>query len=172
MLPPGRYRATSDELYARFVDGQGERRAELWRDWTSATHVLGRLVSVNAAWLHGAFISDAPAPELVQCIYWAEDVEVNSAGVNPPVAKALGVFAVPGKVREVLGVKVDTRLMHWHCQPDMRYRNEYYATYTKFRGEIDDRVQRVSTSMRGAEPVRDDALPRRGYVEVIIGDFL
>lgn len=171
MLPPGRYRATGDELHARFVAGRGERRAQLWRDWMSATKVLGRLVPVNAVWLHGSFVSDAPAPEWVQCVYWAEDVEVNSAGVKPPVAKALSAFAAPGKVHEALGVKVDTRLLHWHCQPDMRFRDEYYATYTMFRGEMDDQVQRVASGLRGSEPAREDAFPRCGYVEVIIRDF-
>lgn len=172
MLPPGRYRATSDEVYARFVAGRGEHRAQLWRDWESATNVLARQIPLNAVWLHGPFVSDAPAPEMVQCVYWAEDVEVNSAGANPRVKRVLSTFAMPGKVRQALGMKVDTRLLHWHCQPDMRYRDEYYATYTMFRGELDDRVQRVTTGMRGAEPVREDAFPRRGYVEVIIGDFL
>lgn len=41
-----------------------------------------------------------------------------------------------------------------------------------FRGEMDDQVQRVATGLRGSEPAREDAFPRRGYAEVIISDFI
>lgn len=171
MLPPGRYRSTKEELHARFVDGRGEYRAELWRDWESATNLLERQVPVNAVWLHGAFVSDAAAPESVQCVYWAEDIELNRARLDDPVAKMLGAFALPGKIRSLLGFRVDTRLLHWHCQPDMTYRDQYYADYARNRGEVDDHLQRVAAGSRGAESVREDALPRRGYAEVIINDF-
>ncbi|MGB8403845.1 MAG: hypothetical protein WCE30_07245 [Mycobacterium sp.] len=55
---------------------------------------------------------------------------------------------------------VDTGLAGWHCQADMRNRDEYFAQYALRRGEIDDLLQRSASGLRGAEPVRDDAVPR------------
>ncbi|MBU8822786.1 DUF6932 family protein [Mycolicibacterium goodii] len=171
MLPPGRYRVTQGEVQARFVDGRGQLRAELWRDWEVTTRMLGRRIPLNAAWLYGPFLSDADNPAVVQCVYWAEDYELGKARLDPAVAKLLRAFALPGEVRRAVGVKVDTALAAWHCQPDMRNRDEYFAQYTTRRGEVDDLLQRVASGPRGAAPVREDAVPRRGYVEVIIGGY-
>ncbi|KAA8939197.1 MAG: hypothetical protein F6Q13_19405, partial [Mycobacterium sp.] len=44
----------------------------MWRDWESATSLLGRHVHVNACWLYGRFLSEEPEPEVVSCVYWAE----------------------------------------------------------------------------------------------------
>lgn len=172
MLPPGRYRVTQNELHDRFVDGRGQQRAELWRDWEVATRLLGRCIPINAAWLYGAFLSDADDPTTVQCVYWAEDVELGKARLDPSTSKVLRAFAAPGEVNRVVGVKVDTALAGWHCQPDLRHRDEYGIQYMTRRGEVDDLLQRVASGLRGAEPVRDDAAPRRGYVEVIIGGYI
>jgi hypothetical protein len=172
MLPPGRYRTTSDEIRARFVDGRGAQRAVLWRDWEAATGLLGRKVTLNAAWLHGPFLSDADEPPTVQCVYWAEDIELAQARFDPSAAKVLRAFALPGEVRRVVGMKVDTGLAGWHCRPDMRDRDERFAQYARRRGEIDDLLQRSAAGLRGAELVREDAVPRRGYVEVILGGYI
>ncbi|MGV9798331.1 DUF6932 family protein [Mycobacterium sp. NPDC003449] len=171
VLPPGRYQVTRDEIHTRFVDGRGDRRAALWRDWEVTTRMLGRHVPLNAAWLHGPFVSDFDDPASVQCVYWAEDHELGKARLDPVVAKVLRAFALPGEVRRVVGVKVDTALVAWHCQPDIRNRDEYFAQYTARRGEVDDLLQRVPSGPRGAAPVREDAVPRRGYVEVLIDGY-
>lgn len=107
----------------------------------------------------------------MQCVYWAEDHELGKARLDPVVAKVLRAFALPGEVRRGVGVKVDTALVAWHCQPDMRNRDEYFAQYTSRRGEVDDLLQRVPTGPRGAALGREDAVPRRGYVEVLIDGY-
>lgn len=172
MLPPGRYRMSRDEVHARFVDGQGSQRAELWRDWEAATQLLGRKVALNAAWLYGSFVSDLDDPATLQCVYWAEDYELGKARLDPVAAKLLRAFAKPGEVRRVVGMKVDTRLGWWRCQPDMRFDDPYYALYAKRRGELDDELQRLASGPRGAEPAREDAFPVLGYVEVVIGGYV
>lgn len=107
-LPPGRYRATKDQVRARFVDGRGPRRARLWRDWQSVTNLLARHVRVNAAWLYGPFLSEAADPAVVHCVYWAEDLELGKAELDPTVKSLLRAFALPGQVRRLVGVQVDT----------------------------------------------------------------
>ena len=167
-LPPGRYRATRDELHTRFVDGHDPMRALLWRDWTSATNLLGRYVHLNAAWLYGPFLSTAAQPRTVNCLYWAEDVELDKAFLDATAARFLRVFAVPGHIRRLTGLKVDTHVAAWHCQPDLKARDDRYDRYTQHRGTMDDLLQRAVTA---GVATRADAWPQRGYVEVIIDDY-
>lgn len=171
LLPPGQYRANRVEVYERFVQGRGAHRRRLWADWESATSLLRRNVHVNAAWLHGAFLSHEPEPEVVSCVYWAEDVELGQARLNPTSATVLLAFAQRGKVRRTVGAQVDTLLMAWHCQPDPAIEDRYLAPYLQRRGVVDDHLQRNRCGPRGSQPVRDDALPRCGYVEVIVDDY-
>lgn len=171
-LPPGRYRATKDQVRARFVDGRGAQRVRLWRDWQSTTNLLTRHVRVNAAWLYGPFLSEAADPAVVHCVYWAEDLELGKAELDPTVKSLLRAYALPGQVRRLVGVQVDTQLAHWHCQPNPQVRDDYYAQYLSRRGYVDDLLQRIASDPLGMSRAREDALPRRGYVEVIIDDYI
>lgn len=171
LLPPGRYRATREEVHERFVDGRGVHRERLWRDWRVATSLLRRHVHVNAAWLYGRFLSDDPEPEVVQCLYWAEDLELGQAHLDPSSANILRAFSQRGKVRDIVGVRVETHLVAWHCQPDTNNEDHYLSPYLERRGQVDDYLQRMRCGPRGSVLAREDALPRRGYVEVIVDDY-
>jgi hypothetical protein len=171
LLPAGRYRTTRDEICARFVTGRGERRTKLWGDWELATTLLGHHLPINAAWLHGTFFSDLTDPQPVQCLYWAEDLELGKARLDPVSGPLLRGFSMPGQVRRIVGIEVDTQLAPWHCQPDPQDPDDYYAPYLQRRGMLDDLLQRVVSGPAGAVRTRLDALPRRGYLEVIIDGY-
>ena len=138
---------------------------------TGNRRLLCRHVTVNAAWLYGQFVSDDPDPEILSCVYWAEDLELAKARLNPSSATILAAFAQRGKVRRTVGLQVDTYLMAWHCQPDTSIEDRYLAPYLQRRGWVDDHLQRMRWGPRGSPPSREDALPRRGYVEVIVDDY-
>ncbi|BBB40374.1 DUF6932 family protein [Mycobacteroides abscessus] len=171
LLPAGRYRTTREEVRTRFVDGRSERRAKLWSDWEMAITLLGHHVPINAVWLHGTFLSDADQPQPVQCLYWVEDLELGKARLDPVSGPLLRAFAMPGEVRRIVGVQVDTQLVPWHCQPDPQDPDDYYAPYLQRRGMVDDLLQRVAAGPVGAARTRIDALPRRGYLEVIVDGY-
>lgn len=171
LLPAGRYRATREEVHARFVAGRGERRTTLWDHWELATTVLNQQVPINAAWLHGTFFSDADQPQPVQCLYWVEDLELGKARLDPVSGPLLRACSKPGQVHRVVGVQVDTQLVPWHCRPDPQEPDDYYAPYLQRRGMVDDLLQRIAAGPAGAARTRLDALPRRGYLEVIIDGY-
>jgi hypothetical protein len=158
-------------VWERFVDRRGAHRQRLWADWESATSLLRRHVHVNAAWLYGTFLSENPEPEMVSCVYWAEDMELAKARLDPTSANILRAFAERGKVRRIVGLQVDTYLMACHCQPDTSTEDRYLSTYLQRRGWVDDHLQRMRSGPRGSQREREDALPRRGYVEVIVDDY-
>lgn len=127
-LPPGRYRATREQLQATFVEGWGKARADLWRDWSTATNLLGRYVHVNAAWLYGPFLSEATTPETLHCVYWAEDLELDKARLDDTARNLLRAFAVPGEVRRMVGLNVATQL---RLPPPMPRQAETRSTATR-----------------------------------------
>ena len=104
-------------------------------------------------------------------MYWAEDVELDKARLDDTARNLLRAFACPGEIRRIVGLNVDTQLAAWHCQPDLAARDGRYEQYTAMRGTMDDLLQRVTSGPTATGSVRADAWPRRGYVEVIIGDY-
>ncbi|MBE5494402.1 DUF6932 family protein [Mycobacteroides abscessus] len=170
-LPPGRYRVTQEEIYVRFVEDRPPRRHLLWGDWQAMTNLLRRYTPVNAAWLYGPFLTEIAEPPAIHCLYWVEDLELDKANLDPDAHNMLRAFASPGEVHKVVGVDVDTRLAAWHCQPDTQIDDNYYAEYLYSRGQVDDVLQRRRSGTAGSAPVRLDALPRRGYLEVTLDDY-
>jgi hypothetical protein len=128
-------------------------------------------VHVNAAWLYGPFLSDQLKPDVVSCVYWAEDLELSKAHLDPASANILRAFAQRGTLRRVAGLQVDTFLVAWYCQPDAQIEDHYLPGYLERRGRVDDYLQRMRYRPTGSPPVREDALPRCGYVEVIVDDY-
>jgi hypothetical protein len=108
---------------------------------------------------------------VVQCLYWAEDLELGQAQLDPSSTHILRAFSQRGKVRDIVGVSVETHLVAWHCQPDPHTEDHYLTPYLERRGRVDDYLQRMRLGTRGSAPERGDALPRRGYVEVIVDDY-
>ena len=162
---PAGLRYTSDSSTA------GEHRQRVWRDWESATSLLGRHVHVNACWLYGRFLSDEPEPEVVSCVYWAEDLELSKAHLDPASANILRAFAQRATLRRVVGVRVDTSVVAWHCQPDTEIEDRYLP-----RIGSDEAGSMITCSECVSGPTGS---PRRartrchaaGYVEVIVDDY-
>ncbi|GAB4986810.1 hypothetical protein MAHJHV61_29380 [Mycobacterium avium subsp. hominissuis] len=66
---------------------------------------------------------------------------------------------------------MDTSVVAWHCQPDTEIEDRYLPPYLERRGRVDDYLQRIRSGPMGSPPARQDALPRCGYVEVIVDDY-
>ncbi|MBV8180830.1 MAG: hypothetical protein JO045_18935 [Mycobacterium sp.] len=107
----------------------------------------------------------------MSCVYWAEDLELSKAHLDSASANILRAFAQRGMLRRVVGVRVDTLVVAWHCQPDTQIEDHYLPPYLERRGRVDDYLQRMRSGPTGSPPARDDALPRCGYVEVIVDDY-
>nr|WP_245843054.1 hypothetical protein [Mycolicibacterium vulneris] len=171
MLPVGRFPATVGEIEARFVDGKSNRRAEVWSDWQKATTILRQHVEICAVWLSGSFFTSKDEPDDIDSVYWAEDVKLNTAALQPASAQVIGMFAQKDAVRNTVGLRVDTFVVPWNCCPDTSVATPVTWEYWRGRGHWDDFWSRIRTGPKGAPAVRTDALPRRGYLEVIVDGF-
>ncbi|TQR82647.1 hypothetical protein D8S82_31040 [Mycobacterium hodleri] len=128
-------------------------------------------IPICAVWLSGSFLTQKDEPDDVDCVYWAEDLEINNARANPVSAAVVDIFAQKDALRTAVGLRVDTFVVPWNCCPDLAIATIATTTYFQNRGHWDDFWQRMRSGAKSAPAVRADALPRRGYLEVIFDGF-
>lgn len=170
-LPAGRYPATLAEIQAEFVDGKGPVRERVWYDWLKATELLQRHVAVLAAWVGGSFFTSKDEPDDIDCVYWVDYMALKIAQLNPTSAHMVEVFSKKDQIRKLVGLRVDTFVVAWNCCPDITQAMPDTREYWRARGHWDDFWARMRSGPKGAPAARTDALPRRGYLEVIFDGF-
>jgi hypothetical protein len=169
LLPIGRYAGELHEIRAAFVDDpaftQSTSRLEIWEHFESATEELRKILSVAYVWIGGSFTTDKLDPDDIDVVYWAEDTKLEAV-IDPKDQAVLNLF-VMNQLRAQTGLRLDTRVCHWHVQPKAALQNTLeHLRYVQLRGFWDDFWLRKLSGPKGALPVRPDALPKRGYFEV------
>ena len=170
-LPVGRYPTTLAEIQAAYVDAPelaaSTTRAEIWSHFESATTELRRIVPVAYVWVAGSFITTKVDPDDIDVVYWCEDRLVDL--VSNFRDKQILEFFAKNEVRGRTGLRVDTRYGRWHVHPDAdRIPTAQHQSYSQTRGYWDDFWLRSRSGAKTDPRVREDALPRRGYLEVIL----
>ena len=183
-LLPGRYLTTEADLHAAFVDAPAFRgsktRARIWRDWEAARALLTGSVLVHSAWISGSFLTTKvdPGDIDVTFVVSGEDRATRPVGdqqviesfiqrVRSPLGAGAGV--VPAH-----GLKVDSYIIDWspHQPTGTGKLTPSHQRYAVERGYWDDWWSRKRLSPKGSVPVRGDAIPQRGYVEVIFNAYV
>mgnify|MGYP001188826815 CR=1 FL=1 len=170
-LDVGRHGATLDELKARFVDApeyaQSMTRRSIWSDFESATAGLRGRLPVAWVWISGSFISTKLDPDDIDVIYWCEDVNLDS--VSDLRDKFMIELFATNALRATFNLRVDSRIGRWHIRPEPGIQDTTeHHNYAKQRGFWDDFWLRRRSGPKGSPAVREDALARRGYVEVFL----
>ena len=172
MLPLGRYPATAGEIVNRYVHAPefaaSATRPEVWRHWVEATDRLRALLPVCAAWLGGSFLTGGQDPDDVDAVYLIDTREAFNLRLHDPRgSQVLAVYAMGKELRRRTGLRVDTFVLEWPLHPSPQRHALWGEQYFADRGYWDDFWQRVRTGPKGTLHV-EDALPRRGYLEVIL----
>lgn len=170
-LPLGRYACDLAELEAAFVTdarwASSTSRSSIWAEFMSATDQLRSIVPVCSVWISGSFLTAKIDPDDIDVLYWCEDRHV--AGVTNSVDRLMLQKFAMNELRADLGLRIDSRVGEWHARPEPAFLNTPSdRAHILIRGFWDDFWQRVRSGSKGAAPVRLDALPMRGYVEVTL----
>ena len=166
VIPHGRWRVTIEEAQASVEWGNSSYRQAIWSEWETLTAALKQAVgTVPACWMGGSFFTDKEQPGDIDCLYLIEDVALERAFHDP--TKKLFVNAILGGRAKNMGLRVDAYVLPWVAfggtQPDataeeaMQLRGYWDYFWSKMRPVPGD--------------PRSGALPRRGYLEVILDDF-
>lgn len=177
--PVTRTRWSLQDVNDRFVtDSQfaaSRTRDDIWDDFELATVLLGQSVLLHAVWIGGSFISDKENPNDIDAVYVinARDLAKRTAAERTIVESFVDRECSPlGEIRPKHGLRVDSFLLRWkpygQFRPNVDLEHQGYAAS---RGYWDDFWCRVRQGNKTQPVTWKDAIPRRGYLEVVINDF-
>lgn len=175
VLDLGRYPSTLAEMEDRFVTdpnfASSSTRTGIWQEFIAATELLRRNVPVAAVWIGGSFTTTKLDPSDIDCTYMVDAQHARSIQADAARAGVLAQFSTPNSLQP-LGYRVDHYVCIWQDVPNPAIvpRTSVEWDYYRVRGHWDDWWQRRRISPVGIYS-RDDALPRRGYLEVILDGF-
>jgi uncharacterized protein DUF6932 len=175
MLPLGRHACSAAEVEIAFVKDIaffGSRtRPGLWSDWNDALATLQSSVTVHAAWIAGSFTTAKPDPDDIDVTFIVNGEDYRQRGQQDQ--QIVSLFLGYGRVRATLGLRVDSYVIPWE-----RYLGsplqQVHADYFWARGHWDDWWQRARQAPKAnppEPPAPGDAVPRRGYLEVLLSDY-
>ncbi len=180
-IPPGRYGCTEADIASRFVShpefATSATRPAIWQEWILARALLCQSALVYSVWVSGSFLTDKQNPGDIDVIFViSEEDRVKRSTVDRQVIESF-VNRVPNPSGTALvpahGLRVDSYLIAWkphHMLSNGTVTLEH-GLYAQDRGYWDDWWSRKRISAKGSPPVRADALPQRGYLEVSINAF-
>lgn len=165
LLPLGRWHASLGEVATAFATGD-DPRPQIWTEFIVATAALRQIVHVCAVWLGGSYFTSKPAPDDIDCAYL---VDARSVPATTAEAAAFDLFAGGRKLRQFSGLRVDSYVIPWSYRPGTEVEEPLRAPLM-MRGYWDDFWQRHRSGTKGSTHPAD-ALPRRGYLEVILDGY-
>lgn len=174
-LLPGRTRCSVAEFEQAFVHDPrfagSSCRAALFGQWTDSVNLLRNVVGhVCAAWIGGSFLSAKLDPGDIDSVYVIEDATIDTSCASDPQRQRL-LAAFAQNQLGALGWNIDSFILAWRVNAHPAPQSPDDASYLQNRGYWDDFWQRRRSGPKGATPVRADALPLRGYLEVILDGF-
>lgn len=173
-LPRGRHPATINEVESAFVTdpkwAASTTRRTVWDDWVQVTEQARKAVPIAAAWLGGSFLTDKANPDDLDVVYIIDSRR--AAAVTSTLHRGfLAVLSQGDALRKLRGKRLDTFVIEWVPDPDGARLAPGFEDYAANRGYWDDLWQRRLSGPKMGPRVPSDALPKRGYLEVILDDF-
>lgn len=181
-LPPGRYRATLQEIEQAYVldpafaKSQTRRRnwegfAEYRSAWAVAEETLGLPASlVQGYWIAGSFISDTLDPDDIDVTVLLDGDLLDSCANRKGMGQVKKLYANRAKIKAVTNVEPFILKVRWEEStliPKRLPRETQLSLAT--RGGLDNFWQRVRPPGPKDAPVaRQTALAERGYLEVAV----
>lgn len=168
-VPPiGRHRATKDEIEAAFVTAPefatSTTRKELWDEFESGLGLLSGAVLVHAVWLGGSFFSNKIDPSDIDAVFVVNNTDLtHRTDADRQVVNAFQ--------ERSHGLRLDSFILRWRPIAEWNYDAPGHRQYTNWRGYWDDFWCRIRTGMKSDPPVREDSIPRRGYLELMVNDY-
>lgn len=152
----------------RALCGFTPRRISLLDQIETFTNLVTKVIPVCALWVSGSLLTDKPEPgDADLLVVFSEDDISTLGGV---AAKRLVTTVGLKELVARRGLDLDAFAMIWRARPGAAVARED-EQYLMYRGYWDDFWMRMRTVPKSEPPTRACAMPRRGYVEVIIDGY-
>jgi hypothetical protein len=184
-LPLGRHVCDWRDIDGNFVKAprfaDSTTRPALWANLITGTQLLVASAVVYQVWLAGSLTTDKVDPGDVDVTYLIDGDDHYSR--SPGDRRVIESFVpsrdpVTGRPRpRTHGLNLDSYIIDWWSYVGKDYTGvqapeELYNAYVDNRGYWDDWWQRRRSGAKGAPLTLRDALPRRGFLEVQVRDFI
>lgn len=167
-LPEGRWVCTPDEVATAFVpEDPTDIRHQIWSEWLSLTKAVQDLTGqIAACWLSGSFFTTKPDPSDIDCLYVIDADRLDVVRRDPDQRKAWFLqLASTGQIKGNFPLRVDSYILEWVPTPGSDAPAHAHG-YLSMRGYWDDLWVRIKDADQ-----RLEAIPRRGYLEVILDGY-
>lgn len=168
---PGRLQLTLDEFvlhYGPSTDFCGsEQRLKIWEQFAKVTQKLRDTLPVAAVWIGGSFVTHKVEPSDIDAVYIIDQNKYSI--LSETGKKRVTLYAMDGGLFNH-GIRVDSHVLDWTPHPELDWDNPLQIDYLKSRGYWDDFLQRHAED-KNAPLIEDNAIPRRGYLEVILDGY-
>lgn len=163
---PGRTRISMEDL--RALAGFNQRRVDLLDQLERFSSLVTKVIPICAEWISGSFLTSKPDPgDLDVLLVFNED---DVARLSGSAAKRLVTTQGLRELAARRKLEVDAYGLVWRARPEITF-GPADEEYLKYRGYWDDFWLRIRTVPKSQNPTRACALPRRGYVEVILNGY-
>lgn len=174
-LRPGRKQCSVEYAHEQLVAAErfvaSTTRRGIWEHWLSVVEATRELVGeVCCAWLGGSFTSTKLDPDDIDTVFVVESTRLDRVMAAADDRAQLLAHIAESNLRN-LGLRVDSYVLAWVVNPQPAPVTPEADQYMWNRGYWDDFWQRVRSGGKGDPPCRRDALPLRGYLEVILDGF-
>ncbi|WP_405841715.1 DUF6932 family protein [Streptomyces sp. NBC_01518] len=173
-LPLGRYECTETEIRAAFVEhpdfASSVTRANIWNDWETARETVTSIITVHSVWVAGSFTTSKVDPGDMDAVFLVNGPEFD--GLSPQEKAIVSLFGIGSQGARQHGLQLDSYMIPWHCFPEPNPgRDPLQSNYYIARGYWDDFWLRSRSGPKGSPPARQDAFPKRGYLEVKFREY-
>lgn len=177
-LPRGRYLCTMDEIEAEFVSASwcaaSSTRSKIWEDFSTTLQLYDEVSPglATAVWVGGSFTTAKVDPDDIDVTVLLDPTVYGALSNNKQHRVDRISAREPGgqvsRLRARLGLRVDCFAVICAVVPmPWQGLSAEEADYFRTRGLWDDWWQRILGGPKGSMPTTTDALPVRGYLEVL-----
>lgn len=184
-LPLGRHVCTLDDVHGAFVANEAfagsQTRGPLWTHLEAGVQLLTSSVTVYQLWLGGSFTTGKLDPGDVDVTFLIDGRDHYTRSDQERRVIEAFIARVPdpttGGARPLHGLALDSYVVDWWPfepaleEDDQPWGAPVYENYVANRGYWDDWWLRRRSGEKGDPSVLEDALPRRGFLEVTIRDY-
>ncbi|MGW4878932.1 DUF6932 family protein [Streptomyces sp. NPDC004262] len=174
VLPLGRYLCTEQEIESTFVTADryasSATRQSVWNDWQTARDFVRSLVTVHAVWVAGSFTTAKVDPGDIDVMFIIRGDDFDR--LPDPAKRQVALFAQGSSGANFHNLKVDSYMIHWSSYPEPDFTDQATLDYYTSRGYWDDWWLRTRSGPKGSPAVNEDAVPKRGYLEVKFDAYL
>lgn len=167
----GRHSVSLGDVQRAYVKApifhDNERRELIWNNFLSLTARVRKAVPVNAVMIGGSFTTWKQAPSDIDVVF-VLDKRHSARLSDQNDTKMITALGSGGSVK-IREWGIDSYILDWDAIPRPTKDNPSHRDYLLSRGYWDDWLQRSHS--KSEEPNMGHAVPRRGYLEVIIDGY-